>query len=397
MRHFLLLCCIISLGSVLWADSWPLPRHDAGNTMLSTERIKLPLSLAWKVPGGGEPILATEDMLITKSKVAVRAFALNNGKLRWRIPGSWNDACVYGDRLILIERITEYREGMSLKTAAFSLADAHSLWTHQWDVNARSIIPTHVTAYKDSLYFANGNEGHLWQIDPQDGTIKQELTLEADSWSGGVPAFRDDRAYWGAGHHPYVIDLATFTCHTLSFYDGGNCYPLVWGDYLCLQGWNYWANIIPLSAAKAQPGFIRLYGARNGVHAIAPVDHGLLLEQDCWAEGLTAYDLVNGKPVWALKPMIVNGCSATAQSVFVTSIRDLPGRKGQVMMDGTLYALDSRTGQVRWYCRRAGRHVIGTPIIANQHVAICVDGGTYCFRAAKGASTHHASGKAART
>ncbi|MHB9132777.1 MAG: outer membrane protein assembly factor BamB family protein [Armatimonadota bacterium] len=372
--QLLLLACQLAVH----ADSWPSAFHDPANTGISAERIHLPLSLAWKahVSGyGHEYPVATQRILVVPGSEELIALRLTDGARIWKIPGAFNgayiaDGTLYSAKKVMVRQHAQYH----------LLAIDVGTGRLRWESNDPLLLQYigGITGYHGRL-FVVCSDNLLVEVDPANGRPTRKVQFPG--WAMGLPAFAGQYAYWGWDHTTTTLTLPTWKVTNWGhIFDGGNSFPIVWNNYLAIQGPITTTQVHRLLDGK--PKFLfRCKGIKGVGHGIAPHGEGLMLARsDNPAGYLIARSLADGKPKWQVPMHVTSMCSATRDYVFVCGQNRKRGQRGKSLAEqwqDALFIIRARDGKI------LGKHKLpfeGTyPIIANGRIIVIVRGEVRCY------------------
>jgi len=367
------------------ADDWPSAFHDPANTGVSVETIHPPLRLAWTARAAGfigQFPVAASGLLIVPGSGGLVALHLDGGTRAWKVPGKFHetyltDGTVYSVKTIRVE--DRDRDHLLAVDAGTGKIRWDVLWEGDGTEPSQSL--TGITGYQQHLYLTDG-KSRLIEFDPANG--KEVRATQFPAWSMGLPAFSGDYAFWGGGHVLATLSLPAWQTTTWGIWDGGNSFPIVWQDYLAIQGPINTTQVYRLQDGK--PTFLyRCYGEKGVGHGIAPVGDGLLLSRsDNPAGYLAARNLADGKIRWQA-PMDVTGlCSAAGEYVYVCGQNRKRNRRGQPIGDrwqDALFVIRARDGKISAKYPLP-RHSSFPPVIVDGHVIVAAGNEMRCYTAA---------------
>lgn len=366
---------------VAHADAWPSTYHDPANTCLSSETIRLPLTLAWRMPNINGQIVSANHMLFVSSGTSgCVALRVVDGTQVWKLPGNYENAYLKDGTLYAINRLPQDPRSHLLAIDAMT-GDIH--WDVQWEGEGYELSQrlTGITGYQHHLFILN-EMSQLVEFNPANGS--QVRMVQFPSWSMGMPAFAGEYAFWGGEHMFTTLSLTKWKTTTWGIWDGGNSYPIVWKDYLAIQGPINTTQVYRLQ--DGTPSLLhRYYGLKGIGHGIAPVGHGLLLSRsDNPAGYLMARDLDDGKTRWQVPMDVTTMCSATAEYVYVCGRnreRDSHGRPLADKWQYALFVVRARDGRI------SAKYLLPSfsknpPVITDGHVIVAVANEIRCYTSA---------------
>ncbi|MHB9131545.1 MAG: outer membrane protein assembly factor BamB family protein [Armatimonadota bacterium] len=383
MLVFTLMLLFFSILLPARADNWPSAFHDPANTCVSSEAIRMPLSPAWTADAAGyvqQYPVAANGILIVPGNEGLVALRLADGARIWKVAGTFHNAYITDNILYIAKRLHDAQQHEKHHLLAFDITTGQIRWDVPWkgDGSFLSDRIDGLTGYQQYLFVVDGKT-RLIEINPANGVQTHAVQLPA--WSKGLPAFADKYSYWGGGHVLTTLSLTAWKTTTWGIWDGGNSYPIVWKDYLAIQG-----PILTTQVYRLQDGtptlLHRFYGLKGVGHGIAPVGDGLLLSRSENPTGyLAARGLADGKICWQAPMDVTSMCSATAEYVYVCGRnrkRDRQGRPLAEQWQDALFVIRARDGKI------AAKYPLpgwGTfpPVITDRRVIVAVANEVRCY------------------
>jgi hypothetical protein len=378
------------------ADDWPMPRHDAGNTGLSTETLRPPFRLAWRqalyhspeptslLSSGGAICISRRPEYASES---TEVTLLNNsGRLLWQLSHA---RAVYlkGPLLVVIH---DHEDGSTLE--AWNWKER----TLGWSSRIGGLVEAYWGAVENNRKLicaleyrppAQGDSGWgflkaaLRVVDLEDGSIIATWDGGIQEWSVGPPACDGKNVYFGASHWLREYD-ATTLLPKWGAYDGGNAYPIWTGHMLLVKGWLHVLHGWDIEHRHE----IWSGGApRDLPHCLANgVDGEMLL-----TESSSVLDISTGKAVSRLivgrYPVYARSTVAAGHFVFVSGMRSYGAKTGG------FYAFEAATGRLRWRYERTG--LAGTQIIVSDGRVIGAGSDGFLYSFAPVRNTQHKRAK----
>lgn len=422
------------------ADDWPMPRHDAGSSGATQEKVRPPFQRLWTKAGAtNEPLIVAGDTLLYTSRRAaglrdLQAVDARTGKSLWTLKGvtQTGAADAAAGMAYTVMQTTEKHTSVSklganlwpVALAGVDLKTGKVVWQHPIGDHSTYPSTSPITVSAGTVYMVNipycvpGDDcgpASLIALNGKDGKavgVYEWTTVWGDQMGvvNGAPVVdaANARVAIGLGYQAapgsyggqvWVFGagkkIADGPIHRLGdpslgdgelspyAHKGGNVWPLLGGTLLAVQG--------PLETTrvwdvKTFPATLKweIRFTRGMAHSIMPGGaNPMLLEYNSGTRLLSAMYMSTGKSIWS-RPMRVTGLSATADNVvFVPAETQRPttaGASGRTdIMDGILYALDTMTGKTLWEERRADVK-FNTPAIANGRLFVSdSDGALACY------------------
>ena len=304
---------------------------------------------------------------------------LTDGARLWKIPGAFHGAYISEGALFTVKRVrVQSRDTDHLM--AVDVRTGYIRWETQWegDGTVLSNQIAGITGFEQRVFIIDGRTG-IAEINSADGTLVR--ALQFSGWAMGLPAFDGEYAFWGGEHVLTSLSLSEWKTTTWGIWDGGNSYPIVWKDYLAIQGPILTTQIYRLQDGKPTLQH-RYYGLKGEGHGIAPIGDGLLLSRSDNPTGyLAARGLADGQTRWQA-PMDVTGmCSATAEYVYICGRnrkRDRQGRPLTEQWQDALFVIEARDGKISAKYPLPSQGTF-PPVISDRRVIVSVANEVRCY------------------
>lgn len=387
LLHFafpLVLCaCSILTGSPFsHADDWSQLRHDARNTALSSDVLRLPLHLAWSVQtqikpdlngntllaaGGVAAVSGAEDEKTNSQfpKCSTRLYD-REGRQVWEVPQAMA-LYLSADALIVASN-----QNGGARIVRYNWRTHHQEWAYAvTDLNNIEAVVSDNTVYVTLL-------DSLTALDLPTGRARWQTPHIACEAADGK------HFYFGGAHSLIAVDVHKRR-GGLNFYDGGG-YPLVCGNIVVGQGWGHWATG---SDVEHRTILWRHNAWRGSAHSLVRTSAGrtLVVEAENDPVAVSALDIATGDLVWQHR-IICGGyaeydlTAAAPRLVFVPGCHEhLPKQHAP---RGGFYALDADTGREKWKYEQPNRRGVSVVISHGVLYGLDHDGRLYCFPPASG-------------